>query len=895
MRFYFDGSATAVTATADGNGVATVDPQFAANGLHTAYVTATDAAGNTSVQSPTLTFTYDTAAPTASITGGTALTVANSTTTLNVAFSELPKNADGSAVALTTANFTAVGGVLSNLVKVDNTHYTIQLTDTTHSNAIRDTVTFGANQYVDQAGNGNTASNTAVVTGDTIAPVAPVITDVDSTGGTSTTTTPVVVSGHAEAGATVILYDATQNDFANYPVNGGTASATASASTMVGTGVADANGNFSILLSNPLVSDETHVFTATATDAVGNVSVNALTVAAAVLSPADSYGAASALNKNIAPTSAIGTAIGHAPYFVVGDGASADLINAGRSGYQVINDEHSVNSTITVGTSTFSVVHGGVGATITAGSGTGVFVIDDLGGTNTASPDGHAQSIGGFSANDKIDISQILTALSSVEIDQTTNGSTLIVHSGIGGTTTVNVDGAHLTAGQVITATSDVDYYLNTQSVASATTAALITSVAIDGTRTEVASLDAKNYAISLDDGTGFITHNGAVAALAGIDQVNFADGTLYYGTDTLAAQVNRLHLAAFGSLAAADDLATGAAFLASGHTLGQLASSYLSATLAGEASLTNQQFVDLTYQNAFGRAADASGEAAYTSALNAGLLSRAGLLAEFAQSAEAHTLTDTAATQGLFAQSNTTVLYELLLGRDPTSTELAAGISLSLNEHDQGVQLAATQTFHNAVVANEGSYSNTTIVDFLYQNILHRHADASGLATYSAYLGMPGVTPADVALNLASSAEATAAGSSIQQALVNGVQDIRAPIHADNLLKAIFSTGTTDSRFATVVSDLQHGATVGGEATTLIATSSALSNDSTADFVNAIYTTALGRNVDASGAAFWTDQINNHGLSKGAFVADIINSVEFQSHYDPHAALAAAPAIIAH
>ena len=847
MRFYFDGSATAVTATADGNGVATVDPQFAANGLHTAYVTATDAAGNTSVQSPTLTFTYDTAAPTASITGGTALTVANSTTTLNVAFSELPKNADGSAVALTTANFTAVGGVLSNLVKVDNTHYTIQLTDTTHSNAIRDTVTFGANQYVDQAGNGNTASNTAVVTGDTIAPVAPVITDVDSTGGTSTTTTPVVVSGHAEAGATVIL------------------------------------------------SDETHVFTATATDAVGNVSVNALTVAAAVLSPADSYGAASALNKNIAPTSAIGTAIGHAPYFVVGDGASADLINAGRSGYQVINDEHSVNSTITVGTSTFSVVHGGVGATITAGSGTGVFVIDDLGGTNTASPDGHAQSIGGFSANDKIDISQILTALSSVEIDQTTNGSTLIVHSGIGGTTTVNVDGAHLTAGQVITATSDVDYYLNTQSVASATTAALITSVAIDGTRTEVASLDAKNYAISLDDGTGFITHNGAVAALAGIDQVNFADGTLYYGTDTLAAQVNRLHLAAFGSLAAADDLATGAAFLASGHTLGQLASSYLSATLAGEASLTNQQFVDLTYQNAFGRAADASGEAAYTSALNAGLLSRAGLLAEFAQSAEAHTLTDTAATQGLFAQSNTTVLYELLLGRDPTSTELAAGISLSLNEHDQGVQLAATQTFHNAVVANEGSYSNTTIVDFLYQNILHRHADASGLATYSAYLGMPGVTPADVALNLASSAEATAAGSSIQQALVNGVQDIRAPIHADNLLKAIFSTGTTDSRFATVVSDLQHGATVGGEATTLIATSSALSNDSTADFVNAIYTTALGRNVDASGAAFWTDQINNHGLSKGAFVADIINSVEFQSHYDPHAALAAAPAIIAH
>ena len=805
---------------------------------------------------------------------------------------------------MTAGDFTFTGGTITSVVQgADTQHYTVTVNNTATGDQVTDTLTYKAGQVFDQAGNANVAAS-ATATGDTNPPAAPVITDVDSAGYYDSNYTSVVVSGHAEAGSTVTIYDTQQNDYGAYVVNGFYNQAPDTTAVVVGTGTADANGRFSVYLDNDMVSDETHVFTATATDKASNVSGNAASVAAAILSPGDTYLAATALNKNIAVLApAIASAIGNgSAYFVVGSGdGSSDFVNAGRSTYQVINDEYSTNASITVGASQFSVVHGGAGATITAGSGQNVFVVDALFGFASTSPSSDPQLIHGFKASDSIDVSQLMTPGSTIEIDQTATGSVLIVHGGNGGLlaptlmvnspigigqdTVVNITGAHLTAGQVITAVNDPDYY-NVTNVSSADTATLVTSVAVDGTRTEIASGNARDYAVALDGGAGFVARGSTVATVSGLSAATFADGTLYFDVNGLAAQVDRAHIAAFGTAASPNDLAVGVQFLAGGHTLVQLEDAYLATpALAGEASLTNQQFVDLSYQHAFGRTADAGGEAGFTNALNTGALTRASLLAEFAQSQEEHAHTDDLVRHGVWAQSDTTLVYEQLLGRNPTSSELTAGNASNLSGHDQGVQLGASQAFHDAVVNVEGSYSNATVVDYLYQTILHRHVDASGLNTFTTYLNN-GAAPIDVAQALATSAEA--GPSSIQQAGINGASFLAAPIHADEVLQAVFGTGTSDSRFAATVSDFQHGATLTGEADKYIQADATLSGDNTADFIAAIYHTALGRDVDASGAASWSDLIDHQGLSKAAFVTDIINSVEFQSHFDPNAAIVA-------
>src|SRR4029079_3864480 len=114
-------------------------------------------------------------------------------------------------------------------------------------------------KQTDIAGNTSVASAGLTVTIDTTAaaPTAPDLTAA-SDSGTSTTdtrtniTTPTFTGSGAEAGATVTLYD----------TNG---------TTVLGTGVADGSGNWSITSS--LLADGDHTLTATRTDIAGNTSL----------------------------------------------------------------------------------------------------------------------------------------------------------------------------------------------------------------------------------------------------------------------------------------------------------------------------------------------------------------------------------------------------------------------------------------------------------------------------------------------------------------------------------------------------------------------------------------------------------------------------------------------
>uniref|UniRef100_UPI00158963D0 Ig-like domain-containing protein n=1 Tax=Burkholderia sp. BCC0506 TaxID=2676290 RepID=UPI00158963D0 len=107
---------------------------------------------------------------------------------------------------------------------------------------------------------GNTGPSASVtVTGDTTAPAAPILVsvadDVGSvvgaivSGGTTDDTTPTL-TGTAEAGSTVSVYDGT---------------------TLLGTATADASGNWTFTPSTGL-GEGAHAITVTATDTAGNVS-----------------------------------------------------------------------------------------------------------------------------------------------------------------------------------------------------------------------------------------------------------------------------------------------------------------------------------------------------------------------------------------------------------------------------------------------------------------------------------------------------------------------------------------------------------------------------------------------------------------------------------------------
>ena len=112
----------------------------------------------------------------------------------------------------------------------------------------------------DAAGNVSAPTAGYVINVDTLAPSAPVISSVvDDVGSVTgpitgpTNDTRPTLNGTAEANATVRIYDGI---------------------TLVGTVTADASGNWTLPQTTTTLTQGTHNFTATATDAAGNTSVD---------------------------------------------------------------------------------------------------------------------------------------------------------------------------------------------------------------------------------------------------------------------------------------------------------------------------------------------------------------------------------------------------------------------------------------------------------------------------------------------------------------------------------------------------------------------------------------------------------------------------------------------
>ncbi|MDP3156351.1 MAG: Ig-like domain-containing protein [Archangium sp.] len=297
ITVFIDGVAAGTT-TADAAGVWTFTSTTLADGAHTVRVIATDAVGNASVDSNTNTFTVDTTAPAAPLvvapadgsrTGDNTPTVtgtaeANSTVTVFI---------DGASVGTTTTDASGAWTLDAPLSLTDGAH-TVYVTAT------------------DASGNVSASSNTNAFTVDTAAPVAPVVAS-PANGSLVSDNTPTF-SGTAEANATVTVF-----------IDG----------VAAGTTVADASGAWSFDAPVTLI-DGMHTTSATATDAVGNVSVssntNSFTIDAdAPSAPVVTAPAAGSTTGDDTPL-ITGTAEANAIVAVFVDGVQVGTVTANASG-----------------------------------------------------------------------------------------------------------------------------------------------------------------------------------------------------------------------------------------------------------------------------------------------------------------------------------------------------------------------------------------------------------------------------------------------------------------------------------------------------------------------------------------------------------------------------------
>ncbi|MGF7178173.1 Ig-like domain-containing protein [Azospirillum doebereinerae] len=237
----YDGGVLVGSATVGGGGLWTVSPSSAlSDAAHSLTVRAVDAAGNTSAASAVLIVTVDTVAATPGALDLTTDSGASGTDNLtNIATPTIVGTADAGNRVVLYADGIAVGTAVAG----GGGLWTVAastLSDAAH--------TLTAKAF-DDAGNTSAASAGLIVTIDTVA-AAPTGLAVANQAGTRTSNTTPTITGTAEAGSTVVLYE------------GAVALGTVTANSTTG----------AWSLSSGLLSEGAHTLGATAVDLAGNSS-----------------------------------------------------------------------------------------------------------------------------------------------------------------------------------------------------------------------------------------------------------------------------------------------------------------------------------------------------------------------------------------------------------------------------------------------------------------------------------------------------------------------------------------------------------------------------------------------------------------------------------------------
>ncbi len=518
----YEGTTVLGTTTADATtGAWSFDTPLLPNGTHSLSVTVTDEAGNVSPRSSSVTLTVDTIAPAAPtltvVNDVTNTTVANGGST-NDSTPTLTGTAESGSTVTLYSGTTAVATTIA-------TGGTWSLTPTT---ALADGTYTVTARSTDAAGNVSVASSSDTFTIDTVAPAAVTLVVSNDTGiaqvnipnnGSTNDNTPVL-SGTAEAGSKVTVSEGT---------------------AVLGTVTAAADGSWSFTTS--ALTDGSHTFSVTATDAAGNVSTavtDTLTVITTGPSPV----------TNLTVTDNVGTITGPLVSGATTDDTTPTLSGTATAGDTVtIYDGTTVLGTVVAGTTgawtftTAALTNGSHPLSVTVTDGAGnvsaatnfPIIVDTVAPTAptlVVTNDVTAQVIanGGSSNDSTPTLRGTAEANSTVKIYD--NGTLL-------GTTTASSTGTWTYTTSVLAAGSH-PFTVTATDAAGNVGAAISSTVIIDTTAPAAVTLTASNN----DGSTPVAIANGGstndkTPALSGTAEagstVTIKDGTTVLGTTTAA------------------------------------------------------------------------------------------------------------------------------------------------------------------------------------------------------------------------------------------------------------------------------------------------------------------------------------------------------------------------
>ncbi|WP_336490494.1 Ig-like domain-containing protein [Methylobacterium nigriterrae] len=807
-----DGVTVLGSATATG-GNYSITSSTLAQGAHTLSVKATDAAGNVSSASATFDVTIDTTAPTLAITSDTTQLKVGESATITFTFSEDP----GSSFA--QGGVTVSGGTLGPISGSGLTR-TATFTPTADTNGGTGSVTVAAGSYTDAAGNGGGTGAAPGLHFDTRAPAAPSTPDLEtgSDSGASPTdritkiTTPTV-TGTAEAGSTVTLYDT-------------------DGTTVLGS--ATASGSIYSITSAAL-SEGNHTLTVKATDAAGNISVasSGLVVTVDTVAPALSVTssggtvyASTQLITGTVPDSAdigttvtlregstvLGTAVVQADHTWNASvdlgtyGAHAITVSdtdaAGNTGQAQVSyilaqpdpgpdtngsltqspaagetltlsgktdgslEKDGAGTLVITGTNTYTgpttvqagllLVDGSITSPVTVQSGA---VLGGHGSTGTVTIESGGTLSPGNSPGvlSTQDLSLAAGAVLKEEIGGTAAGQFDQLHV----TGSVNLGGATLNAvayGSFVSARGDSFVFIDNDGTdaVSGTFAGLNEGASL--------SIGSRSYQISYHGGddndvvlTDITVPGAATLAL-------FC--TVEHSTASQAGGVYALYEALLDRAPDPLGLEGFTTALKTGMSLTDVAQVVLTSPEHGPQAQSTTAYVESLYANLLNRHSDPGGLAFYTDELAHGT-GQAQVAVQIATSAEGQANIKPAFDAGVFVPdaSDAAVarLYYGLLDRAPDAGGLQSFEAVVKQAAAMGGVPGAIEALKSVsgamlaspeYVALHGTQTNAQFVDAVYGGALGRHADTTGLGYWQDALAH-GVSRADVALGIAQSQEA--------------------------------------------------------------------------------------------------------------------------------------------
>jgi hypothetical protein len=266
----------------------------------------------------------------------------------------------------------------------------------------------------------------------------------------------------------------------------------------------------------------------------------------------------------------------------------------------------------------------------------------------------------------------------------------------------------------------------------------------------------SSQYIVADDNGSLYVQDTVAgrdgTQTLPGVTEMVFTDGTGVFDPTGTAEDVARIYGATLGRGPDVAGLEYWTAQVDDSNVpLSVVASSFTTSPefIQDYGSLSDGAFVNQLYENVLGRAADASGAQYWDGVLASGA-SRGTVVLGFAESQENET--KTISTAGDVDNAEAYRLYQAALDRAPD----ASGLSYWSSTLANGV--TPTQVAQNFISSAEflqdyGTLSASDFVSTLYQNVLHRAADPTGLQYWTNAL-QQGASEASVLVGFSDSLE---------------------------------------------------------------------------------------------------------------------------------------------